>query len=55
MIPNNIDVVITHEPPIMILDQSSGIHWGNAPLRNRILEQNHATIFLVMPTMDMVY
>ena len=38
MIPNNIDVVITHEPPIMILDQSSGIHWGNAPLRNRILE-----------------
>ena len=38
MIPNNIDVVITHEPPIMILDQSSGIHWGNAPMRNRILE-----------------
>jgi Icc-related predicted phosphoesterase len=22
----------------MILDESSGIHWGNAPLRNRILE-----------------
>ena len=37
MIPDNIDVVITHEPPIMILDDSSGIHWGNAPLRNRIL------------------
>ena len=33
MIPNNIDVVITHEPPIMILDQSSGIHWGNAPMK----------------------
>lgn len=38
MIPDNTDVVITHEPPIMILDQSSGIHWGNAPLRHQILE-----------------
>ena len=38
MIPDNTDVVITHEPPVMILDQSSGIHWGNAPLRHQILE-----------------
>lgn len=38
MIPAETDVVVTHEPPVMILDQSSGIHWGNAPLRNRIFE-----------------
>lgn len=38
MIPADTDVVVTHEPPVMILDQSSGIHWGNAPLRNRIFE-----------------
>lgn len=38
MIPNNVDVLITHEPPIMILDESNGIHWGNAPLRNRVFE-----------------
>ena len=38
LIPNDIDILITHEPPIMILDESAGIHWGNAPLYNRILE-----------------
>lgn len=38
MIPADTDIVVTHEPPVMILDQSSGIHWGNAPLRNRIFE-----------------
>lgn len=38
LIPDDTDVVITHEPPVMILDESSGIHWGNAPLRNRITE-----------------
>ena len=38
MIPDNTDVVITHEPPVMILDRSAGTHWGNAPLRNRIME-----------------
>ena len=38
LIPSNVDVLVTHEPPIMILDKSSGIHWGNAPLRNRVLE-----------------
>jgi len=31
-------VVVTHEPPVMILDKSAGIHWGNAPLRNHIFE-----------------
>lgn len=38
MIPADTDIVVTHEPPVMILDRSSGIHWGNAPLRNRIFE-----------------
>ena len=38
LIPDDADIVITHEPPIMILDESSGIHWGNAPLCNRILK-----------------
>ncbi len=38
LIPEDIDILITHEPPIMILDESSGIHWGNAPLRNRVFE-----------------
>lgn len=37
-IPNGIDVLITHEPPVMILDESSGTHWGNALLLNRVLE-----------------
>ena len=38
LIPHDTDVVITHEPPVMILDESSGIHWGNAPLKTRIME-----------------
>lgn len=38
LIPDDVDVLVTHEPPIMILDESSGIHWGNAPLRNKVLE-----------------
>jgi len=38
LIPADADVVVTHEPPIMILDESAGVHWGNAPLRNRILQ-----------------
>ena len=37
LIPDEVDVVITHEPPVMILDESAGTHWGNASLRNRIL------------------
>ena len=37
-IPNDIDVLVTHEPPVMILDESNNTHWGNAPLRNRVLE-----------------
>lgn len=38
LIPKDIDVLVTHEPPVMILDKSNGTHWGNAPLRNKILE-----------------
>ena len=38
LIPLGTDIVVTHEPPVMILDESVGIHWGNAPLRNRIME-----------------
>lgn len=38
LIPEDADIVVTHEPPVMILDKSSGKHWGNAPIRNRILQ-----------------
>lgn len=38
LIPNDIDILITHEPPVMILDESNGVHWGNAPLRNKVQE-----------------
>ena len=38
LIPNGVDVIITHEPPVMILDESDGTHWGNAPLRTRVFQ-----------------
>ena len=38
LIPDKVDIVVTHEPPVMILDESAGTHWGNAPLRSHILE-----------------
>ena len=38
LIPDGIDVLVTHEPPVMILDESNGVNWGNAPLRNRVQE-----------------
>lgn len=31
-------VLASHKPPLMILDESNHIHWGNAPLRNRVFE-----------------
>lgn len=37
LIPDGTDIVVTHEPPVMILDEEIGTHWGNAPIRNRIL------------------
>ncbi|MBR5102015.1 MAG: metallophosphatase domain-containing protein [Muribaculaceae bacterium] len=36
VIPDEVDVLITHEPPSEILDFSSGVHWGNLTLRRRI-------------------
>lgn len=38
LIPSGADVLVSHEPPLMILDESNHIHWGNAPLRNRVFE-----------------
>lgn len=38
LIPADTDIVITHEPPVMILGESAGTHWGNAPLRKRVFE-----------------
>lgn len=55
LIPNDVDVLITHEPPIMILDESAGIHWGNALLRNKIYEVSHIIICSVMLMKDMVH
>lgn len=36
LIPEGVDVLVTHEPPSEILDYSSGVHWGNLPLRRHI-------------------
>ncbi len=38
LIPNAVDVLITHEPLEIIFDSSGGIHWGNVWLRERVLE-----------------
>lgn len=38
LIPDRVDVLVTHEPPVMILDESNGTHWGNALIRQRVLE-----------------
>ena len=37
-IPYHVDILVTHEPPAMILDESNNTHWGNALLRHRVLE-----------------
>lgn len=38
LIPDNVDVLVTHEPPMMILDESNGKHWGNQPLGERVMK-----------------
>ena len=38
LIPEDTDIVITHEPPSMILDESAGENWGNIPLFKRMME-----------------
>lgn len=37
-IPSGLDVLITHEPPMKILDKTVGVNWGNLPLRKRVIE-----------------
>ena len=49
IIPHGVDVLITHEPPAMILDKSNGIHWGNLSLRNKVLEVKPKLHFLATP------
>ena len=38
LIPDAVDVLVTHEPPLEILDRTMGFHWGNQPLLKRIKE-----------------
>lgn len=38
MILDDVDVLITHEPPVMILDESDCTHWGNVLLRARVFQ-----------------
>ena len=38
LIPDEVDVLVTHEPPVMILDESSGKNWGNLPLLERVFQ-----------------
>ena len=38
LIPSDVDVLVTHEPPAMILDESNGTHWGNVAIRNKVLQ-----------------
>lgn len=37
-IPDSVDVLVTHEPPLAILDEIEGTSWGNLPLLKRIYE-----------------
>jgi len=36
LIPLDTDILVTHEPPYLILDEAAGRRWGNLPLRDRI-------------------
>lgn len=38
LIPKDTDVLITHEPPRMILDVTEREHWGSAAIRNKVFE-----------------
>lgn len=38
LIPDDADIIITHEPPEMILDETNEMHWGNPKIRDRIFE-----------------
>lgn len=36
LIPEGTDVLVTHEPPLAILDEIDGANWGNLPLLQRV-------------------
>ncbi|MCD8310320.1 MAG: metallophosphatase domain-containing protein [Prevotellaceae bacterium] len=38
LIPTDTDVLVTHEPPALILDVTMGMHWGNEMLRERVFQ-----------------
>ena len=38
LIPEGTDIVITHEPPLAILDDIDGNNWGSLPLLRRIYD-----------------
>ena len=35
-IPSNTDVLITHQPPYLIMDESAGLHYGNRTLLDAV-------------------
>lgn len=39
-IPDNCDIVVTHQPPINILDFSDNVHYGSRLLREKIMKVN---------------
>lgn len=48
VIPPDADVLVSHEPPFMILDKDNNIHWGNADLKKRYWRSNLAITFLAI-------
>ena len=38
LIPEGTDVIITHEPPLHILDKAGDINWGNLALKERVMK-----------------
>ena len=36
IIPDNIDVLVTHEPPLGIMDETMGMNWGNPDILKRV-------------------
>lgn len=39
-IPQHTDVLITHQPPLSILDYSGNVHWGNHTLLEQVTQVN---------------
>ena len=38
IIPDNIDVLVTHEPPLGIMDETMGMNWGNPDILKRVTD-----------------